>query len=153
MPCSPTNPDKLYKISIANITFLLIAKRIDENNYKIINFFSEENTADCAFAYRDENKTQTMFRIPPSFVLRRNDFTTLDNIDYDLLYNDIIKNQSSDELKEYTFYLMDDIISGYKERTNNKAQMKDFIIKALQYLSQNVKEYDYENIKNDFCSY
>ena len=153
MPCSPTNPDKLYKISIANITFLLIAKRIDENNYKIINFFSEENTADCAFAYRDENKTQTMFRIPPSFVLRRNDFTTLDNIDYDLLYNDIVKNQSSDELKEYTFYLMDDIISGYKERTNNKAQMKDFIIKALQYLSQNVKEYDYENIKNDFCSY
>ena len=116
-------------------------------------FFSEENTADCAFTYRDENKTQTMFRIPPSFVLRRNDFTTLDNIDYDLLYNDIVKNQSSDELKEYTFYLMDDIISGYKERTNNKAQMKDFIIKALQYLSQNVKEYDYENIKNDFCSY
>lgn len=152
MPCNPTDPDKLYKITIANITFLLIAKRINENKYKIINFFSEENNADCAFTYKSENETKKMFRIPPSFVLRKNDFSILDNIDYEIMYNDIISNQTSDELKEYTLYLIDEIIEGYKIRTKNKEQMKDFILKALQYLSENVNEYDYEKIKNDMIN-
>ena len=93
-----------------------------------------------------------MFRIPPSFVLRKNDFSILDNIDYEIMYNDIISNQTSDELKEYTLYLIDEIIEGYKIRAKNKEQMKDFILKALQYLSENVNEYDYEKIKNDMIN-
>ena len=57
-----------------------------------------------------------MLSIPSTFILREEDFISLDNIDYDMVYNDIINSQDSDELKEYTYYFMQEMITGAKKR-------------------------------------
>ncbi len=137
--CVPEKTDVLYKIQIANIRILLIAHKIDDNKYTIINYFTDENKIQCAFTYDDK----IMFKIPKTFILSKDDFCTLDNIDYDMVYRDIANSQISKELKEYTYYYMQKMIEGYKTRTKEKKEMYECIKQAITYLKKNVKEFDY----------
>lgn len=108
--CIPENPDMLYKIQLANISILLVANKIDDSHYKIINYFSDENKIQCAFSYKEKSSDEKMFIISKTFILKENDFCSLDNIDYDMVYKDITESQTSDELKEYTYYFMQEMI-------------------------------------------
>lgn len=144
--CTPDNPEMLYKIQLANIGILLIAKKIDEKNYKIINFFSEENSIECAFSFKETE--ESLFTIPKTFILREDDFITLDNIDFKMVYEDIIKSQTTSELKEYTYYFIHEMIGGYKKRTKEKKQFSDYLYKSLVFLSENIKDYDYNELRD-----
>lgn len=146
--CTPDNPNVLYKIKIANIDILLIAERIDDKNYKIINYFSDENRIQCGFTYKDGHTSKKMFNIPRTFILRESDFSSLDNIDFDMVYDEIITSQTSEELKEYTFYFMQEMISGYEQRQKNKNLLLDCIQKSLSFLNKTVQEYAYNELIN-----
>lgn len=148
--CIPDNPNVLYKINIANIELLLIAEKIDDKNYKIINYFSDENKVQCAFSYKEKQTDKDMFHIPRTYILRKSDFATLDNINYDMVYNEILASQTSDELKEYTFYFIQEMISGYEQREKNRSFLLDCILKALSFLNKTVAEYPYSELINNF---
>ena len=89
--------------------------------------------------------------IPRSFALTVEDFAYLDNIDYDLIYNDIINAQTSEELKKFTFHYINNIMfEGYKKRLKNKAKLKECIINCLKYLKKHVKKIDYLSLEEKF---
>lgn len=145
--CIPDNPDKLYKIQLANINIMLAPKKLEDGNYRIINFFSEENKMQCAFSYKDDKNNENMLQVPLTYILEEDDFMSLDNIDYDMIFNDIVKSQTSIELKEYTYYFIQEMIAGYMVRTKKKELLKDCIEKALNFLVNEVPEYNYLELK------
>lgn len=149
-PCIPDNPEALYKLQLANLNILLVANKIDEEKYKIINYFSDENKRKFAFSYNETTNNKNMFLIPSTFILREEDFISLDNIDYDMIYNDIINSQDSEELKKYTYYFMQEMIAGAKKRTKSKNGLFCCIDKALNYLNRKVSDFNYAFLDNDF---
>ncbi len=144
--CIPDNPDSLYKVKLANISLLFAFLKIDDKNYSIINYFSDKNKIQPFYSFKDINTER--FSIPKSFILRRDDFSTLDNIDFDEIYNDIQSSQISMELKEYTLYYIHEMLSGYKVRTKDKTLLKECLQKSLKFLAENVKEYNYSELKS-----
>lgn len=148
--CIPDEPKKLYKLKFANITILLIANKIDEANYEIINFFSPKNKIQCSFSYEDDSSKKRMLVIPKTFILREDDFSVLNNIDFNMLYNDICQSQSTSELKEYTYYFIKEMIKGYQKRTKDKKQLCKCIKKTLLFLTENVNEFDYSALLSKF---
>lgn len=148
--CIPDRKDVLYKLQIANINLLLIPKKEDEKNYKIINFFSDENKMTYSWSDKKRNK---MFLIPKSYILNADDFMMLDNIDYDMVFNDIKSSQTSDELKEYTYYFIKDMIEGYKTRKKIKDALLICINKSLSFLKKYIQEYNYENLGKELTEY
>ncbi len=145
--CIPDNPDKLYKIQLANIKIMLAPKKLEDGNYRIINFFSEENKMQCAFSYKDDKNNENMLQVPLTYILDKDDFMLLDNIDYDMVFNDIVKSQTSMALKEYTYYFIQEMIAGYLVRTKKKELLKNCIEKALNFLVNEVPEYNYLDLK------
>ena len=148
--CIPDQKNVLYKLQIANINLLLMPKKEDEQNYTIINFFSDENKMLYSWASKEERK---MILVPKSYILNADDFMMLDNIDYEIVYNDIINSQTSDELKEYTFYFIKDMIDGYKRREKIKDNLLNCINKSLAFLKNTVREYNYEKLEKELIEY
>ena len=148
--CIPDKKNVLYKLQIANINLLLMPEKEDEQNYKIINFFSDENKMLYSWASKEERK---MILVPKSYILNADDFMMLDNIDYEIVYNDIINSQTSDELKEYTFYFIKDMIDGYKRREKIKDNLLNCINKSLAFLKNTVREYNYEKLEKELIEY
>ena len=145
--CIPNNPDKLYKIQLANISIMLAPKKLDNGDYKIINYFSEKNKMQCAISYKNVGNNESMLKIPLTFILDKNDFMSLDNIDFHMVFNDIVKSQTSKALKEYTYYFIQEMIAGYLERTKQKELLKNCIKDALNFLEKEVPEYNYSILK------
>ena len=104
--------------------------------------------ADFVVTYKDGHTSKKMFNIPRTFILRESDFSSLDNIDFDMVYDEIITSQTSEELKEYTFYFMQEMISGYEQRQKNKNLLLDCIQKSLSFLNKTVQEYAYNELIN-----
>ena len=148
--CILDEPEKLYKLKFANITILLIANKIDEANYEIINFFSPKNKIQYSFLYEDDSSKKRMLVIPKTFILREDDFSVLNNIDFNMLYNDICQSQSTSELKEFTYYFIKKMIKGYQKRTKDKKQLCKCIKKTLLFLTENVNEFDYSALLSKF---
>ena len=89
----------IFRPTIGNIQILLIVQEINKNQYTLVDFFSDKNKIDfmCQF-------DNVEFRIPKSFVFKRNDFVLIDNINFDLLFDDIVASQNNHELRKYTYY-------------------------------------------------
>lgn len=151
--CIPSEPEKLYKLKFANITILLIANKIDEINYEIINFFSPKNTIQYSFSYEDDSSKKRILKIPKTFILKEDDFSVLDNIDFDMLYNDICQSQTSLELKKLTYYFVEEMIKGYRKRKKDKKQLCECIKKTLKILTENINEFDYSTLASKFEEY
>ena len=92
------------------------------------------------------------FRIPKSFVFKRNDFVLIDNINFDLLFDDIVASQNNHDLRKYTYYFMEQMISGFHKRTKEKTEFAKIIEKCLEYLKNNVPDYDYNSLEQSFIS-
>lgn len=148
-PCIPDSKNVLYNLQIANINILLTLTKIEGGNYKVINYFSDENKIEPFFAY--ENK-ERRFLVPRCFVLSADDFSLLDNIDYDMVYNDIISSQNSDELKEPTYFFVKNMITGFVKRTKSKEGFSECIKKSLCFLKEKVSDFDYEELWRDFIN-
>ena len=91
-----------------------------------------------------------MLVIPKTFILREDDFSVLNNIDFNMLYNDICQSQSTSELKEFTYYFIKKMIKGYQKRTKDKKQLCKCIKKTLLFLTENVNEFDYSALLSKF---
>lgn len=140
----PNETDKLFKLQLANISLLLIANRIDDKNYSIINYFSDENKVQCAYSFKEDNEDK--FLVPKTFILSEDDFIILDNIDFEMVCNEIISSQTSNELREYTYYFINAMIEGYLKRTKDKKEFYNYLKKSLSFLKENVTEYDYNSL-------
>lgn len=136
----------LYKISISNISMLLLAEKINDTSCYLYNFFDAKNKNQYSFKFIDDKE---YFIIPKEFVLRADDFCILDNIDYEATFRAIKNHQTSEKLREYTYYFMQEMIEGYKKRSKQKTKLLNCIEKSLDFLAKNVKEYDYEALKNN----
>ena len=110
----------LYKISISNISMLLLAEKINDTSCYLYNFFDAKN------------KNQYSFK----FI-------------YEATFRVIKNHQTSEKLREYTYYFMQEMIEGYKKRSKQKTKLLNCIEKSLDFLAKNVKEYDYEALKNN----
>ena len=136
----------LCNLKIANLNIKLFAEKINDTSSYLYNFFDEKNNAEFAY-FINEKKIV----IPKSFALTVEDFAYLDNIDYDLIYNDIIIAQTSEELKKFTFHYINNIMfEGYKKRLKNKAKLNECIINCLKYLKKHVKKIDYLSLEEKF---
>ena len=89
-------------------------------------------------------------QVPLTFILSEDDFISLDNIDYGMVYSDIVKSQTSNKLKEYTYCFVNDMISGFFKRNKNKENFKICIEKSLVFLKENVPEYNYRALEMRF---
>lgn len=147
--CIPDQKNVLYNLQIANINMLLALDRIDDTNYKVINYFSDDMKINCFFAYKNKKKH---FAVPRSFVLNEDNFSLLDNIDYDMVYEDIVSSQTSDEVKEYTYSFVQDMIAGYFKRMKNNEKLLECIKKSLSFLKENVSDFGYEDLWENFIN-
>lgn len=137
----------IFRPTIGNIQILLIVQEINKNQYTLVDFFSDKNKIDfmCQF-------DNVEFRIPKSFVFKRNDFVLIDNINFDLLFDDIVASQNNHDLRKYTYYFMEQMISGFHKRTKEKTEFAKIIEKCLEYLKNNVPDYDYNSLEQSFIS-
>ncbi|MBD5404699.1 MAG: DUF4365 domain-containing protein [Treponema sp.] len=152
--CVPDQKNVLYNLQIANINILLVANKMDDNNYTIVNYFSDENRKKHVFSYtyKDKANNSDFFLIPLTFILGECDFASLDNIDYDMVYNDIITSQTSDELKEYTYFFVQEMFAGFFKRTKNNGKLLECIKKSLCFLKENVPDFGYEELWENFMN-
>lgn len=141
----PDYEHKQYKLQIANIKILLSANKKDDGYYSITNFFSAEN--ENVYVYQS---AEMIIQVPLTFILSEDDFISLDNIDYGMVYSDIVKSQTSQKLKKYTYSFVTDMVSGFFKRKKNKEEFKVCVEKSLLFLIQNVPEYDYVSLKQQF---
>lgn len=128
---------------------LLALDKIDDTNYKVINYFSDDTKIKCSFAYKNKKRH---FAVPRCFVLNEDAFSLLDNIDYDMVYNDILSSQTSDELKKYTYFFVQDMIAGYSKRIKEKNLLCNCIEKSLCFLKENVPDFGYEDLWENFMN-
>lgn len=136
----------IYNISIANISIKLIANLINETECYLLSFFDEKNDKTYAFTFKNGPK----ILIPKTFVLREGDFANLDNIDYDVIFSELKKVQTTKDLKEYTYYYIDEMIKGYMKREKPKDEFRNCILECLEYLIKEVPEYNYSEINQKF---
>lgn len=147
--CIPDQKNVLYNLQIANINMLLALDKIDDTNYKVINYFSDDVKLNCFFAYKNKKR---QFTIPQCFVLNEDDFSLLDNIDYDMVYEDIVNSQISDDLKQYTYSFVQNMIAGYFKRIKNNEKLLECIKKSLSFLKENVSDFGYEDLWENFIN-
>ena len=141
----PDYEHKQYKLQIANIKILLSANKKDDGYYSITNFFSAEN--ENVYVYQS---AEMITQVPLTFILSEDDFISLDNIDYGMVYSDIVKSQTSQKLKKYTYSFVTDMVSGFFKRNKNKENFKICIEKSLVFLKENVPEYNYRALEMRF---
>lgn len=146
----PNEKNKLYKLKFANIDILLFENQIDEKNSKLINYFSDDNKAQYGYAF--DGKEEHIFLMPKSFVLKEDDFVCLDNIDFDVVYNEIILTQKTENEKEFTYYYVTDMVNGYLKRTKEKKDFHSCLLKILKFLKNNSPDYDYGKLENKLIS-
>lgn len=146
----PDEPFKLYKLKFANIDILLFENQIDEKNARIINFFSDENKAQYGYAF--DGKEEHIFLMSKSFILKEEDFVSLDNIDFDIVYNEIVSTQKTKNERDFTYYYVTDMINGYLRRTKEKKDFYKCLLKVLKYLKNNISDYDYASLENKLIS-
>lgn len=147
--CIPDQKKVLYNLQIANINILLALNKIDDTNYKVINYFSDDTKIKCFFAYKNKKRH---LALPRCFVLDEDDFSLLDNIDYDMVYTDIVSSQTSDESREYTYFFVQNMIAGYFKRIKNNKKLLECIKKSLCFLKENVPDFDYEDLWKNFMN-
>lgn len=133
----------LYKISISNIKLLLVVLEKDVGHCHIYNFFDEKNYITCAFSFENNDEK---FIIPNSFILREDDFASIDNIDFDKIYNDIVNSEKTNNMNEYLFSFMLEMLMGYKKRTKVKEKYLECIKKSINCLSSLKSDLDFNEL-------
>lgn len=119
-------------IKIDNLTILLLFIRQKDGKYKIINFFSGELSA----SFQSKVDNTRYFKASIYLSLTKEDFLTISNIDYDIIYNSLLKLENDDELLNITtnFLLImlsayDDSVKKNKELLNTALKISEWIIK------------------------
>ena len=79
-------PDRHHSfvMNICDYKIILLAKRVSENKFRLVNFFSKG----LVFEFDDSVAEEYVKKAPGVIVLGVDDFLTLDNIDYDIIYSE-----------------------------------------------------------------
>lgn len=73
------------KMTIANLCIMLIARKQENGLYRLSNFFNDHITV------RVEDKENDIFDTSQFVIMNKENFLILSNINYDAIYNDVVK--------------------------------------------------------------
>jgi hypothetical protein len=102
-------------IKICNITLAVLIEKQKDGNYKISNFFKDYNYVTIQMTSSKELFNASLF-----LVLTEEDFLTVSNIDYDIIYNSFLGLEASEELFSFTMIFILKMLSAYDKSNNPK---------------------------------
>ena len=144
-----TETASIYRIAIANLVLMLIAEKVDNTSCYLYDFFDVRNKN--LFSFKPFRENQHLI-IPKSFILNKDDFEHIDNLNYETIISDIKKSTENTKLRECTYFYMQEMINGYRARTKPKTNLLCCIEQCIAFLQANVPDYNYSELINDRIS-
>lgn len=141
-----TETASIYRITIANLVLMLIAEKVDNTSCYLYDFFDVRNKN--LFSFKPFRENQHLI-IPKSFILNKDDFKHIDNLNYETIISDIKKSTEDTKLRECTYFYMQEMINGYRARTKPKTNLLCCIEQCIAFLQANVPDYNYSELIND----
>jgi hypothetical protein len=129
-------------IKIDNLTVLLLFIRQNDEKYKIINFFSDELSA----SFQSKTDNARYFKASIYLSLTKEDFLTVSNIDYDIIYNSFLKLENDDELLKITTNLLLVMLSAYDDSVKKSEGLLDTTLRIAEWIIEkntNKNQYEY----------
>ena len=128
---------------------MLIAEKVDNTSCYLYDFFDVRNKN--LFSFKPFRENQHLI-IPKSFILNKDDFEHIDNLNYETIISDIKKSTEDTKLRECTYFYMQEMINGYRARTKPKTNLLCCIEQCIAFLQANVPDYNYSELINDRIS-
>jgi hypothetical protein len=119
-------------IKICNIKLALLFIRGKDGRYTLSNFFKDKYTATFQIAGTQREVNASIF-----LSLKKDDFLTVSNIDYDIIYNSFLKLEPDDDLFNMTIQFVLIMIDVYD--VTNKTILLDTSLKILEWVLANSK--------------
>jgi len=119
-------------IKICNIKLALLFIKNKDGKYTISNFFKDKYAATFRIT-----GTQREIKASIFLSLKKDDFLTVSNIDYDIIYNSFINLESDDDLFNMTIQFVLIMIDVYDE--TNRTILLDTSLKILEWVFANSK--------------
>jgi hypothetical protein len=129
-------------VKINNFMILLLFIRQIDGKYKIINFFSKDLSA----LFQSKTDNTKYFKASIYLSLKKEDFLTISNIDYDIIYSSFLNLESNDELLNITTNLLLIMLSAYDESTKKDAELLNTALKIAEWVIK-------ENTNKNQCEY
>jgi hypothetical protein len=119
-----------WTLLICNISIALLIKKRDDGKYTLSNFFDSVYTV----TYQIPSSLQT-FNGSIYLILTEDDFITISNIDYDIIYNSFLNLEANDELFNMTNQFILKMIKAYD--TSKKQILLKTSLKILDWIIKN----------------
>jgi len=119
-------------IRICNIKLALLFIKNKDGKYTISNFFKDKYAATFQITGTQREINASIF-----LSLKKDDFLTVSNIDYDIIYNSFINLESDDDLFNMTIQFVLIMIDVYDE--TNRTILLDTSLKILEWVFANSK--------------
>jgi len=93
-------PDRshCFVMKFSKYSIMLLAMRVSENRFQLVNFFSQGVSVKA----EDDGQEKALRQAPGVILLSVDNFLSLDNIDYNIIYNEITRFQQINK----TYYFM-----------------------------------------------
>lgn len=127
-----TEPFILQTLNIANVSFIFGIFRISEDECKIVDFFHEKFL--CSFKPKASPEAAPFYNGSQFFVLEEKDFTSLDNINYDIIENDILKLTLSEFVIEYLNFYTLVMLQAFDNQKSKDKSLIDCVCKINDYV-------------------
>lgn len=128
-------PFILQTLNIANISFLFAIIKLNDEECKIYNYFREH------FGLRLKPKAYAKdlpyFDGSQYFILEEADFEKIDNINYQVITNDILKVELLDEVIDYLVFYILSMLRAYDKQKEKKGQLIDSVSKISDFVLDN----------------
>jgi hypothetical protein len=117
-------------VTVCNITVSLLFIKEKNNKYSLQNFFN-----DGYIATYQKSSHEIPFNVSIFLVLTKNEFLTISNIDYDMIYRSFIILKTTEDLFEMTNLFILEMISAYDQSKNNI--LLDTSLKLINWILDN----------------
>jgi len=129
-------------IKISNVIVSIYFVKKNDGKYSLSNFFVDGYTATYQGSTNDKPFNASIF-----LVLTKDDFITVSNIDYDIIYNSFINLEVNDELIEMTNLFILDMIGAF-DKTNKKITLETSLRLIDWVINKNTNKYGETYILN-----
>ncbi len=132
-------PFILQTLNIANISFLFGIFKIDENECKIIDFFNEKFV--CNFKPKSAPEELPYYTGSQFFILEKEDYIKLDNIDYKKISDSILGLNLSEYILEYLCLYTLMMLEAFDEQETKDKNLIECICNINDYIIKNNKQW------------
>jgi len=120
----------INKIKICNISVLILFVKKSNSKYSLSNFFIDRYTATYQISADKEP-----FKVSAFLSLTKNDFLTVSNIDYDIIYKSFLNLKAKEELFEMTNQFVLNMIDVYDQ--SKKMILLETSLKLIDWILEN----------------